>query len=136
MLLTNTHHPQKNITKLQFLNFKSDWLIKNNDLELIKDYLLKNKNLENKSVLLKFYVDEYLSRGDISKSCEIFEHMEGSFKDDYLSRFNIYCLLNDQKNEEAQLQLDLLIETGFKNKFFENKFFYLIGYDTKVGFGK
>ena len=132
LLLTNTHYPQRNISKSQFLNLKSDWLIKNNDLELIKNYLLKNKNLENKSLLLKFYIDEYLSRGDIAKSCEIFKFVESNFGDDYLSRFNIYCLLHDKKNEEAQLQLDLLIEAGFKNKFFENKFFNLVGYDSKL----
>jgi len=132
LLLTNTYYPERNITKFQFINLKSDWLIKNNDLELIKNYLLKNKNLENKSVLLKFYVDEYLSRGDIDKSCEIFKFFDGNFSDDYISRFNIYCLLNYKKNEEAQLQLDLLIETGVRNKFFENKFFNLIGYDSKI----
>ena len=33
LLLTNAHQPQKNITRVEFLNLKSDWLIKNNDLE-------------------------------------------------------------------------------------------------------
>ena len=51
ILLTNTYYPQKNITKAEFLNSKSDWLIEHNDLELIKNYLLMNKNLKNKSDL-------------------------------------------------------------------------------------
>ena len=131
LLLTNAYYPQKNITKSQFLDLKSDWLMKNNDLKLIKNYLLRNKNLENRFILLKFYVDEYLSRGNIQQACEIFKHIKSNFKDDYLSKFNIYCLLNDKKNEEAQLQLDVLIETGFESEFFEKKFLNLAGYESK-----
>ena len=131
LLLTNTHYPQKNITKDEFLNLKSDWLIKHNDLELIKNYLLVNKNLKNKSELIKFYIDKHLSRGDIAKSCGIFKDHNDNFEDNYLSKFKIYCLLNEKKNEEAQLQLDLIIEGGFEDKFFENKFFNLIGYEKE-----
>ena len=131
LLLTNTHYPQKNITENEFLDLKSDWLIKNNDLDLIKNYLMINKNLKNKSDLLKFYVDEHLSRGDIEKSCEIFEYNEDNLKDNYLSKFKIYCLLNDKEYDKAQLLLDLIIEAGFKDEFFENKFYNLIGYEEK-----
>ena len=42
-LLTNAHYPEKNITKEEFLKFKSDWLIQNSDLELIEEYIVKNK---------------------------------------------------------------------------------------------
>ena len=34
-LLTNAHHPKKNIKNNEFLTFKSNWLIKNFDLKLI-----------------------------------------------------------------------------------------------------
>ena len=131
LLLTNAHYPQKKITKIEFLDLKSNWLIKHNDLELIKNYLLANKDLKNKSDLLKFYIDEYLSRGDVTNSCEIFKYHKDNFEDYYLSKFKIYCLLNDKKYEEAQLQLDLIIETGFKDKFFESKFFHIIGYEKE-----
>ena len=131
LLLTNAYHPHKNITNDEFLNLKTDWLIKNNDLELIKNYLLVNKNLKNKSTLIKFYIDKNLSRGDVAKSCEIFKDHNDNFEDNYLSKFKIYCLLNEKKNEEAQLQLDLIIEGGFEDKFFENRFFNLIGYEKK-----
>ena len=42
-LLTNAYHPQKNISEKEFLKFKSDWLIKNSNLELIEEYLIKNQ---------------------------------------------------------------------------------------------
>ena len=45
-----------------------------------------------------------------------------------LSKFNIYCLINYDKKEEAQLILDLKKELGFKDKYFEKKINYLLGY--------
>ena len=131
LFLTNAYQPQKNITEAEFLNLKSNWLIKHNNLELIKKYLLVNKDLKDKSDLIKFYIDEHLSRGDIINSCEIFKHHKDNFKDEYLTRFRIYCLLNDKKYQEAQLQFDLIVETGFKDKFFESKFSHLIGYQKE-----
>ena len=35
VLLTNAYYPKKNISEKDFLKIKSDWLIKNNNLELI-----------------------------------------------------------------------------------------------------
>ena len=43
LLLTNAYYPELNITKKQFLEIKSNWLIKNSNLQLIEDYLLKNQ---------------------------------------------------------------------------------------------
>ena len=48
-------------------------------------------------------------------------------EDEYLSKFNLYCLINDGKIEEAQLIFDLKKELGFENKFFEKKINYLLG---------
>ena len=49
-------------------------------------------------------------------------------KNDYLSKFNIYCLINNGRNEEAQLVFDLKKELGFKDEYFEKKLEYLFGY--------
>ena len=131
-LLTNSYFPQKNINNEQFLKIKSDWLLKQHNLNLIETYLEKNKNLDNRSNLIKYYVDYYLSRSDLGKACEIFDTINNLTNDNYISKFNIYCLLNLNKNEEAQLHFDLLKEIGFEDKFFEKKFTYLIGYDTNI----
>ena len=127
-LLTNAYSPKQNITQDQFLKIKSDWLIRQKNLDLIKNYLLKNKNLQKKSDLIKFYVNEHLSRGNISSACEIFQNLNEKMNDNYLIKFNIYCLFNDKKVEEAQLQLDLSKELGFNDQFFEKKFLHLMGY--------
>ena len=131
-LLTNSYFPQKNINNEQFLKIKSDWLLKQQNLNLIETYLEKNKNLGNRSNLIKYYVDYYLSRSDLGKACEIFDTINNLINDNYISKFKIYCLLNLNKKEEAQLHFDLLKEIGFEDKFFEKKFNYLMGYDTNI----
>ena len=131
-VLTNSHYPKKNISSEEFLQFKSDWLIKNSDLDLIKTYLLKNQIVDVQPKLTKFLIDEYLSNFEIKKACEIFSKNLKPINDDYLLRFNIYCLIKDGKDEEAQLIYDLKKEMGFKNEYFENKISYLFKYTDKV----
>ena len=104
-LLTNSYFPEKNINKEQFLKIKSDWLIKQKNLDLIEAYIEKNKNLESQQKLIKYYIDYYLSRSDLGKACNIFEKINFNINDDYISKFNIYCLINLNKNEEAQLHI-------------------------------
>jgi len=40
-------------------------------------------------------------------------------QNNYLEKFSIYCLINNDQKEEAQLIFDLLIEEGLKDKFYE-----------------
>ena len=131
-LLTNSYFPKRDITSEEFLKIKSDWLIKIENLNLIEIYLEKNINLDSNYELVKYYVDYYLSRAEVSKSCEIFDKLNINLKDNYLIKFNIYCLLNSKKLDEAQLKFDLLKEDGFEEIFFENIFAYLMGYQEKI----
>jgi hypothetical protein len=131
LLLTNAHYPELNITKEKFLEIKSNWLIKNSNFQLIEDYLLNNQIVNENPKLTKYLVEYYLSRSEVKKSCEIFSKIRSSIEDEYLSKFNIYCLINDKKTEEAQLLIDLKKESGFKDKFFEDKLSYLMGYENK-----
>ena len=131
-LLTNSYFPEKNINKEHFLKIKSDWLIKQRNLDLIETYVEKNKNLESQSKLIKYYIDYYLSKSDLGKACNIFEKINFNINNDYVSKFNIYCLINLNNSEEAQLRFDLLKEQGFEDNFFEKKFAYLVGYDENI----
>jgi len=127
-LLTNAYYPDQNITDEEFIKFKTKWLIKNSDLELIEEYLVKNQNVNQHPELMRYMVDKYLSKSDVKKSCEIFSKIKEPIVNEYLSKFNLYCLINYGKNEEAQLILDLKKELGFKDEYFENKVNYLFGY--------
>ena len=130
-LLTNSYNPNKNISEDEFINFKIDYLIKNKDLELIKSYLVKNQNALNNSKLIKYYVETYLSESDLQKACEIFNETN-ILDDDYLIKFKIYCLINSEKREEAQLLFDLMKENNFKDIFFEKKFNFLMEYSDEI----
>ena len=131
ILLTNAYYPNKNITKDEFLKIKSDWLIKNNDMDLIEEYLIKNQILNLHPDLSRYLVDKYLSESNIVKACELFSKNTEVISKDYLSKFNLYCLINEGKKEEAQLILDLKRELGFKDEYFEKKLDYLFGYTEK-----
>jgi len=131
LLLTNAHYPEINISRDQFLELKSNWLIKNSNFQLIENYLLKNQIINNHPKLTKLLVDDYLSRSEIKKVCEIFSKIKNPIQDDYLSKFNIYCLINNNKKEEAQLLLDLKKELGFEDKFYEKKINFLMGYSSQ-----
>ena len=131
-LLTNSYSPTKNISKEEFLIFKNEYLRNKNDLSLIHEYIIKNKGIVENSVLVKYFVNENLSKSDLKKACSIFNDINLIYEDNYLSKFKIYCLINDKKNEEAQLLFDLKKETGFKDIFFEKKFSHLMGYDKET----
>ncbi len=131
-LLTNSHFPKKNISEKEFLKLKSDWLIKNSNLDLIEDYLIKNQIIDIHSELTKHMIDQHLASGNIKKVCEIFSKNLKPIENEYLSKFNIYCLIIENKKDQAQLIFDLKKELGFSDKYFENKINYLFGYSNQA----
>ena len=131
-LLTNSNTPIKNITREEFYNFQKNFLIKKNDLDLIKLFLEKNPNFYLKDDLINYYANYYLGQANIEKSCDIFEAVEDiALNDDYASKLKIYCLINSNKIEQALLIYDLKKEIGFKDEFFEKKIFKLIGFEEE-----
>ena len=129
-LLTNSYLPTNNISAEEFLNYKFEYLIKKKDFDLIKKFLIKNPSLKNSDKLVRFYADFYLSNSQLDKSCEIFEYKNLVY-DDYLTNFKIYCLLNQNKKEEAQLLFDLKSEMESIDDFFVKKFNVLMSYEKK-----
>jgi len=132
VLLTNAYYPKKNISEKDFLKIKSDWLIKHNNLELIEEYLIKNDILNLHPELSKYLVDKYLSESKLDKACKIFSNNSKPIKNNYLSKFNIYCLINNGKKDEAQLIFDLKKELGFNEQYFENKLNILFGFSNEI----
>ena len=131
-ILTNAHYPKKNITEKEFLKLKSDWLIKNSNFDLIKEYLNKNGILNDNPKLSRHFIDYYVSEFKLKKACDIFSNNLEPITDEYLSKFKIYCLINAGKPEEALLILDLKKELGFKDRYFEKKIDYLLGYTSEI----
>ena len=129
-LLTNSYLPSNNISSEEFLDFKFQYLINKKDFDLIKNFIIKNPSIKNNDKLIRFYVDYYLSNSQLDKSCEIFDHVNQVISD-YLNNFKIYCLINQNKKEEAQLLIDLKSEFGSLDEFFLKKFNILMGYEKK-----
>jgi len=132
LFLTNAYYPNKNISSDDFLQLKSDWLIINNDFRLIEKYVIKNQDVTNNENLIKLLVNKYLSNSNLEKACEIFSNVKKILIDEYLYKFNIYCLINNDKKEQAQVLFDLKKEFGFKDIFFEKKYNYLMGYAIEI----
>ncbi len=128
LLLTNSYSPIDKIDEKIFLDIKSDWLIKFRDIDLIKEFLKKNIDIESNEQLTKFVLNELFSINENKKACKFLEELKTNFKDNYLTKFSIYCLIYLKKNEQASLRYDLEKEMGYKDPFFEKKFQYLQGY--------
>ena len=126
-LLTNSYIINNNISPKEFLDFKFNYLKKKKDFNLIKEFLIKNPNLRESDDLITFYVDHFLSNSQLDKSCEIFE-IVNSISEDYLTNFKMYCLIDQERRDEAQLLFDLKSELGSVDKFFSDKFNILMGY--------
>ena len=126
-ILTNSYFPNNGISPEEFIEFKIEYLIKTENLDLIKLYLSKNKDLYNNEKLVRFYVDQYLSNSELENACNIFEIIK-NISNNYLSKFQIYCLYNFKGKNEAQLLFDIKKELGFNDKYFEDKFNFLMGY--------
>ena len=131
IMLTNSYYPEINITENEFIKIKSNWLIKNKNMDLIEEYLIKNQILNLHPNLSRYFVDLYLSESNVEKACELFLKNTEAILDEYLSKFNLYCLVNEGRIEEAQLILDLKKELGFKDIYFEKKLNYLFGFTEK-----
>ena len=129
-LLTNSYLPSNNISSEEFLEFKFQYLIKKKDFKLIKNFLIKNPSIKENDKIIRFYIDYHLSNSQLDKSCEIFDHVK-IVTSDYLNNFKIYCLIDQNKKEEAQLLFDLKSEFGSLDEFFVKKFNILMGYEKK-----
>jgi len=136
VLFTNSYPPKSNLTSEEFLKTKINWLTKNqrfNDLEIL---LKDNPTAGKESEAVIYLVNEHLSSADIKSACDKAKYLSKDIQNNYLEKFVVYCLINNDQKTEAQLVLDLLKERGFKDEFFENKINFLLGVsekpDTKI----
>ena len=132
ILFTNSYLPVKNINSSDFLDYKLEWLIKRDKVDIIEEFLSKNPDIENNTNLLKYLIDKDLSEADINKACEKIKFFNKGTNDDYLQKFKIYCLINGNNLAEAQLQYDLLNEKGSIDNFYNKKINYLLGYAEEI----
>ena len=132
VLFTNAYPPKKNLNPEEFLKIKIDWLIKQNRYKDLEVLLKNNPKVGEQSKVIKILINEYLSSADIKSACEKINFISKDIQSDYLDKFSIYCLINQDRKEEALILFDLIKERGFKDKFFEDKINFLLGFKEKT----
>ena len=127
VLFTNAYPPKQNLSSKEFLKIKMNWLIKKRRFKDLEILLKANPEVGENAKAMKFLINEYISSANIKLACEKVGLLNKDVKNDYLEKFKVYCLIdNDQKNE-AQLVYELLKERGLNDKFFEDKINFLLG---------
>jgi len=130
-LYTVSNLPERNMSDEEFINYKIDWLIKNNKDELISMFLNKNKNFPNKGKVIKYLVDKNIANANLKNACEKISLINNDVKSSYLDQFKIICLIDENKKNEALLLFDLLNEQKLSNKFFNEKIAYMLEISSK-----
>ncbi len=127
-LLTNSYIPNQNFSQDQFERYTLDHLIKKKDFNLVEQFIQKNLSIKDKERLIKHIADYYLSLNKIENSCSAINSLS-LITEEYLTYYKIYCLIIQDKKNEAQLLFDLTSEIDSLNDFFVKKFEVLMGYE-------
>ena len=125
-ILTYSYLPA-GLNKDEFLDLKIKWLIKNNKDNLLEEFLNKNENFSNKDIIIQYLVDRNIAKANLNEGCKKSDFISKEVKNSYLEKFKIYCLIFNDKKNEAQLLFDILREQKMSDKFFNNKINFLLG---------
>ena len=131
-ILLSFSYPPEGMEEKEFVNLKINWLIENNRLNLLEEFLKQNKEFEGKSKAVQYLVDNNIAQANIKEGCEKIKFIDSTIKDSYLEKFKIYCLVFNNKKSQAQLLLDLLREQKQSDKFFDDKINFLLGITEKT----
>ena len=126
-ILLSFSYPPEGMTEKEFTDIKINWLIENQRSDLIENFLKQNKEFDGKRRAVQYLVDENISKANIKEGCNKISFIDSSIKDSYLEKFKIYCLVFNEKKNEARLLLDLLREQKQSDKFFDDKINFLLG---------
>ena len=131
-VLLSFSYPPDGMQEKEFVKLKIDWMIENNRLELIENFLKQNQEFDGKSRAVQYLVDVNIAKANIKEGCEKIDFIDSTIKDAYLEKFKIYCHIFNNKKSQAQLLLDLLREQKQSDKFFDDKVNYLLGISDKT----
>ena len=125
-------YPPKKMDEKEFLDLKIDWMINNKKTILVEKFLKQNDSFHNKKKVVQYLVDENIAKANLKEGCEKIGFIDKSIKDPYLEKFKIYCLIFNNKKNEAQLLYDILREQNQSDKFFDDKANFLLGISNKT----
>ena len=131
-ILFSFSYPPQGMTEKEFVDLKINWLIKNDRVNLLENFLKQNDQFESKSKAVQYLVDKNIASGNLKEGCNKIKFIDAKIKDSYLEKFKIYCLVFNDKKPEAQLLLDLLREQKQSSKFYDDKINFLLGVTDKT----
>ena len=131
-MLFSFAYPPPGMDDEEFIDFKINWMIDNKKTNLIEKFLKQNDTFYNKKKVIQYLVDVNISKANIKKGCEKINFVDKNIKDPYLEKFKIYCLIFNDKKNEAQLLYDILREQKQSDKFFDDKINFLFGIKSKT----
>ncbi len=125
-------YPPDGMDDKEFMGLKVNWMIDNKRIEIIEKFLKQNSTFPHKKKLIQYLVDNNIAKANIKDGCDNIDFLDKNVKDPYLEKFKIYCLVYNNKKNEAQLQLDILREEKKSDKFFDDKINFLLGVTDKT----
>ena len=131
-ILFSFSYPPQGMNEKEFIDLKINWLIENDRIDLLENFLKQNEKFDSKSKAVQYLVDKNIASGNIKEGCKQIKFIDTSIKDSYLEKFKIYCLIFNEKKQEAQLLLDLLREQKQSSKFYDDKINFLLGVTNKT----
>ena len=131
-ILLSFSYPPQGMTDKEFVDLKINWLIKNERVDLLENFLKRNDEFDSKSKVVQYLVDKNIASGNIKEGCKKIKFIDAKIKDPYLEKFKIYCLIFNKKNQDAQLLLDLLREQKQSSSFYDDKINFLLGVTDKT----
>jgi len=125
-------YPPKGMDENEFIDLKINWMINKKRSNLVEKFLEQNSTFHNKKKIIQYLVDENIANANIKEGCKKISFIDKNIKDSYLEKFKIYCLVFNNKKNEAQLLYDILKEQKKSNKFFDDKIKFLLGITEKT----
>ncbi len=125
-------YPPIGMNDEEFVGLKINWMIENKRIDLIEEFLNQNNVFPNKKKAIQYLVDDNIAKANIKDGCEKINFVDKNIKDPYLEKFKIYCLVFNNKKNEAQLLFDILREQNQSDKFFNDKMNFLLGVTDKT----
>ncbi len=125
-------YPPIGMNDEEFVGLKINWMIENKRIDLIEEFLKQNNVFPNKKKTIQYLVDDNIAKANIKDGCEKINFVDKNIKDSYLEKFKIYCLVFNNKKNEAQLLFDILREQNQSDKFFNDKMNFLLGLTDKT----
>ena len=122
VLFTNAYPPKKNLNSEEFLKIKINWLINKKRIKDLEVLLKNNPEVGKNSKAIKFLINEYLSSANIKSACEKTNFIDSKIKNNYLEKFSIYCLINNNRKDEDVVLNSIYLDEMYLNLmlFFSN----------------